>query len=225
MRGVKALVVEDDRRLGGFLCRVLSEEGYAADLCTTGTQATGQAQTGLYHLMLLDWMLPDIDGLSVCRTVRQTGLPLPILMLTARGELRERVLGLETGADDYLVKPFEVVELIARIHALMRRSSGKSLSCTGDLKIDPWSRRVTLCGQPLELSSREYAFLLHLAHHIDKPVSRTELLQQIWDIQFDPGSNLMEVLVSRLRDKLGAHSSMIETVRGFGYKLRGARAA
>lgn len=225
MRRMKALVVEDDRRLGRFLCRVLSEEGYTADLCTSGAKATTQAQTGVYHLMLLDWMLPDIDGLSVCRAVRQCGLPLPILMLTARGELRERVLGLETGADDYLVKPFEVVELIARIHALMRRAGGAGTSQIGELRIDPWSRRVTLEGQPLDLSSREYAFLLHLAHSVDKPVSRSELLQQIWSLQFDPGSNLMEVLVSRLRDKLGAHSWMIETVRGVGYRLRGARAA
>jgi DNA-binding response OmpR family regulator len=225
MRRMKALVVEDDRRLGHFLCRVLAEEGFAADLCTSGAKATTQAQAGVYHLMLLDWMLPDLDGLSVCRGVRQRGLPLPILMLTARGELSERVLGLETGADDYLVKPFEVVELIARVHALMRRTSPARVSQIGELTIDPWSHRIALNGQPLELSSREYSFLLHLAHSGDKPVSRSELLQQIWDIQFDPGSNLMEVLVSRLRDKLGAYSWMIETVRGVGYRLREVRAA
>lgn len=225
MPAMKALIVEDDRRLGGFLCRVLTEEGYAADLCTLGVKAMTQAQSGLYHLMLLDRMLPDVDGLSVCRAVRQAGLPLPILMLTARGELRDRVHGLESGADDYLVKPFEVVELIARIHAVMRRASGASVSRIGGLVVDPWSHRVTLEGQPLELSNREYAFLLHLVHSSDKPVSRTELLQQIWDIQFDPGSNLMDVLVSRLRDKLGTHSWMLETVRGFGYRLRGTHSS
>lgn len=223
MRRMKALIAEDDQRLGRFLCRVLTEEGYAADLCTSGTDAVAQAGTGIYQLMLLDWMLPDLDGLSVCREVRKAGLALPIVMLTARGELRERVLGLETGADDYLVKPFEVDELLARIHAVMRRASGPLALHVGDLMFEPRSRRVMLSGQRLELSSRGYSFLLHLAHRAGKPVSRTELLRQIWDLQFDPGSNLMEVLVSRLRDRLGSHAWMIETIRGFGYRLRQER--
>jgi DNA-binding response OmpR family regulator len=216
---VKVLVVEDDVKLSRFLVRVLVEEGFAADACATGAQALSQAPSGIYDLVVLDWMLPDLDGLSVCRQLREGGFATPILMLTARGELRERVLGLETGADDYLVKPFEVEELVARIRSLVRRASGFAKLGVGPLELDRVGREVRLAGKALDLTSREYALLLDFVHHAEKVVTRTELLSRVWGTSFDPGSNLVEVHVSRLRDKLGDHAWMIETVRGAGYRL------
>lgn len=222
---VKVLVVEDDTKLSRFLVRVLVEEGLAADACATGTDALTQALHGIYDLVILDWMLPDIDGLSVCRNLRQAGRSTPILMLTARGELRERVLGLETGADDFLVKPFEVEELVARVRALVRRSTGFAKLSVGSLDIDRIGRDVVLKGRALDLTAREYALLLDLVHHAEKVVTRSELLARVWGTTFDPGSNLVEVHISRLRDKLGDHAWMIETVRGAGYRLTSTQPA
>jgi DNA-binding response OmpR family regulator len=224
-RVVKVLVLEDDQRLARFLARVLSEEGLAVDLCARGVDAIDQAQGCLYDLIVLDWMVPETDGLTVCREIRRAGGTAPILMLTARGETRERVLGLEAGADDYMVKPFEVDEFIARVRAQMRRTSGfASLRC-GDVEIDRMSRQATIGGVPLTLTNREYALLLHLLHRRDRIVKRSDLLANVWDLHFDPGSNLVEVHISRLRDKLGERAWMIETVRGIGYRLLGQRPA
>jgi DNA-binding response OmpR family regulator len=217
---MKLLVVEDAVKLARFLSRVLTEEGYVVDHCSSGTEALEQASRTEYKAIVLDWMLPDLDGLSVCRDLRRRGSTTPILMLTARGETSERVLGLEAGADDYLVKPFEVEELVARIRALVRRASGfASLRC-GDIKVDRVRREVMLSGKPLTLTGREYALLLHLVYRADQKVGRSELLAHVWETRIDPGSNILEVHVSRLRDKLGDHAWMIETVRGFGYRLR-----
>ncbi len=222
---MKVLLVEDDAKVGRFLVRVLTEEGYVADLATTGSEGVTQAVTGVYDLIVLDWMLPDKDGLTVCREVRQAGLTTPILMLTARGETSERVLGLDSGADDYVVKPFEVEEFVARVRALIRRGAGYSRLKCGDLEIDRIGHRALLAGGALSLTSREYALLLHLLHHMDNVVTRTDLLTHVWDTKFDTGSNLVEVHVSRVREKLGDHAWMIETVRGAGYRLRSQRAA
>lgn len=217
---MRILIVEDDARLGRFVARVLQEEGYTTDLCTSGADAVAQTQSGLYDLIVLDWMLPDLDGLSVCRAVRKQGLTTPILMVTARGEVRERVLGLDSGADDYLTKPFEIEELLARVRALVRRAAGMTRLALGELEIDRVGRRATLGGRPVELAPREFALLVHLAHRADRIVTRTELLAQVWDTKFDTGTNLLEVAVSRLRSKLGASGWRIETVRGYGYRLR-----
>jgi DNA-binding response OmpR family regulator len=216
---VKVLVVEDDAKLSRFLVRVLTEDGLTVDACAMAADAVAQASTGLYQAILLDWMLPDGDGVSVCRTLRRQGLATPILMLTARGELRERVLGLDAGADDYLVKPFEVEELVARVRALLRRTTGFKELRVGPLEIDRVAHTVRVAGRPVELTAREYALLVDLAYHADKVVSRGELLARVWGTQFDTGSNLVEVHVSRLRDKLGSHADLIETVRGAGYRL------
>ena len=151
---MKVLVVEDDAKVARFLGRVLREEGYAVDACATGGEAVEQASMGGYDVIILDWMLPDLDGLSVCRELRRAGLITPILMLTARGEVGERVLGLESGADDYLVKPFEIEELLARARALIRRASGFSRLRCSELEIDRVGRRVLLCGEPLDLTGR-----------------------------------------------------------------------
>jgi DNA-binding response OmpR family regulator len=217
---MKILVAEDDAKLARFLVRVFVEEGYVADSCAEGSEAILRATSGVYDVLVLDWMLPDIDGVSVCRSLREQGCPIPIVMLTARGELRERVLGLRSGADDYLVKPFEIDELLARLDAVLRRSVREGALHVGPLEIDRFERRVTVDGRVLELTERERALLIHLALRADQIVTRSELLSRVWGMNFDPESNMIEVHVSRLRDKLGAHAKMIETVRGKGYRLR-----
>jgi DNA-binding response OmpR family regulator len=220
MCAVKILVVEDDRKLARFLQRVLSEEGYTVDVCASGNDALVQGRSGIYALVLLDWMIPDLDGLEVCRLLRRASSTVPIMILTARGELSERVIGLDAGADDYLVKPFEVEELLARVKALLRRSTGPLLLRLGALEIDREDRSVRVGGAAVDLTTREFNLLLHLAHRAGQVVTRTELLTQVWSTQFDPESNVVEVHISRLRDKLGAHADLIETVRGRGYRLR-----
>jgi two-component system OmpR family response regulator len=217
---VKVLVVEDNPKVARFLARLLSDEGFVVDVCDDGTQAIRQAKTGIYELVVLDWMLPGKDGVAVCLELRKAGCRVPVLMLTARGELRERVLGLDAGADDYLVKPFEVEEFVARVRALLRRSHANRRVSVGDLELDIESRRVLVAGAPADLTAREFAVMLHLAESVDKIVTRGELLQRVWNIQFDPGSNVVEVQMRRLREKLGAAAWMIETVRGAGYRLR-----
>ncbi|MBL8679758.1 MAG: response regulator transcription factor [Myxococcales bacterium] len=217
---MKILVVEDDKRLASFLARVLSEEGFAVDSCHNGTDGARQGRTGAYDAIILDWMLPERDGLAVCRELRQGGCAVPILMLTARGEVRERVVGLEAGADDFLVKPFDVDELVARVHALIRRATGHARLRVGAIEIDRVERKARFRDTPLDLTTREYALLLHLVYHAGRVVTRSELLARVWETNFDPSSNFVEVQISRLRDKLGEGASLIETVRGMGYRLR-----
>jgi DNA-binding response OmpR family regulator len=217
---IKLLLVEDSAKLSQFLVRAFREEGYVVDQCTSGADGLAQAASGVYDVIVLDWMLPDLDGIAVCRELRRRGTATPVLMLTARGETRERVLGLDAGADDYLVKPFELEELLARVRALVRRAGALTRLRCGALELDPSARRVTLNGRLVNLTTREYALLLYLVRKPDRPVSRTELLSQVWQTHFDPSSNILEVHVSRLRDKLGDAAWMIETVRGIGYRMR-----
>jgi DNA-binding response OmpR family regulator len=221
-RQMRVLLLEDDEKLARLLARVLSEEGLSSDVCLRGNDALAQAEGGSYDIIVLDWMVPDTDGLTVCREMRKAGSSAPILMLTARGETQDRVAGLDAGADDYLIKPFEVEEFMARVRALMRRASGfKQLRC-GDLEIDRLSREARVAGVVLTLTNREYALLIHLLHNADRIVRRSELLARVWGTGFDPGSNIVDVHVSRLRDKLGDRAWMIETMRGIGYRLRGS---
>ena len=219
-RSVKVLVVEDETKVARFLARVLREEGYVVDVCANGSDALRQAETGIYDLIVLDWVVPGLDGLGVCRELRRSGCSSPILMLTARTDTRERVLGLEAGADDYVVKPFEVEELVARVRALLRRTGGLARIRTGELEIDPATQRATLRRHPLSLTSRELTLLIYLARRTGKVATRSELLAHVWETKFDPGSNVVEVHVSRLREKFGEDAWMIETVRGRGYRLR-----
>jgi DNA-binding response OmpR family regulator len=218
---VKALIVEDDAKVARLLSRVLQEEGFVVDTCASAADAITYGGSLSYDLMVLDWMLPEGSGLDVCRTLRRRGISAPIIMLTARGEVAERVLGLEAGADDYLCKPFHVDEFLARVHAVLRRSQGTvSRFVVGPLEIDRPRRAATLRGAPLDLTAREFTLLAYLAQRAGQVVSRTELLAHAWEARFDPGSNLVEVHVSRIRDKLGADAGCIETVRGQGYRLR-----
>ncbi len=216
---MKLLVVEDNRKLASFLQRALSEEGYVVDLVEDGALARTQIAAINYDLVILDWMLPGLDGLSVCRAVRASGSAVPILMLTARAEVGERITGLDAGADDYLAKPFDLGELLARVRALGRRSAAPVL-LAGPLRIDRSTQSATLDGRKLELTPRELALLTYLVGHAGKPVPRTELLAKVWDTAFDPGSNVVEVHVKNLRGKLGAHAEALETVRGVGYRWR-----
>ncbi|HEY3257072.1 MAG TPA: response regulator transcription factor [Polyangiaceae bacterium] len=219
-KSLKVLVVEDNPKVARFLRRLLTDEGLVADACADGDEAVRQAKNGIYDLVLLDWMLPGQDGLAVCRELRRSGSNVPVLMLTARGELRERVLGLKSGADDYLVKPFEVEELVARIHALLRRTQGARRLNLGGMELDLEKRCVVVDGLPVSITGRELDLLLHLAHRVNEVVTRTELLARIWQMPFDPGSNVVDVQVRRLREKLGTRAWMVETVRGVGYRLR-----
>jgi DNA-binding response OmpR family regulator len=216
---VKILVVEDNHKMLRFLRRVLVDEGYLVDTCTMGSDAIEQAVSGVYDLMVLDWMIPDPDGPSVCRQLRTGGCAIPILMLTARSELKERVVALNAGADDYLAKPFEVEELCARVKALLRRSNGNSRLVIGPIEIDRTLHQARLYGMTMELTDREFALLAHLVRNADAIVTRNDLLAQVWTKEFDPESNVVEVNISRLRIKLGPHARMLETVRGKGYRL------
>lgn len=220
MTPIRVLVVEDDPPLADFLERALKDEGMDTTLC--GTVATGieMGSKQPFDVLVLDWMLPDGDGISVCTTLRARGNTTPILMLTARGEVHDRVTGLKSGADDYLVKPFELEELLARLDALVRRSAYASVVKMGALEIDRLGRRVMLGDKALDLTSIEYRLLVRLASEAGSAVERAALLSDVWGLKFDPGSGIVEVHISRLRDKLGDASWMVETVRGTGYRLR-----
>jgi DNA-binding response OmpR family regulator len=216
---MKVLVVEDSKRLGSFLKRALEEEGYVTDIAVDGGTALAQAERIPYDVIVLDWMLPDVDGVSVCRTLRSRGVGVPIVMLTARAEVAERITGLDAGADDYIVKPFDLGEFLARIRARTRREAGGASIVLGPLMIDRAERRAVLAGEVLSLTPREFALLAHLARNAGRVVPRTELLSKVWETMFDPGSNVIEAHIKNLREKLGVHSTMIETVRGAGYRL------
>ncbi|AKU96971.1 response regulator receiver [Labilithrix luteola] len=212
------LIVEDDPRLGASLVRVMRGENHAVELCPTGAAGAERARAGGVDVIVLDWMLPDTDGLALCEGLRKAGCSTPILMLTVKSDVSDRVAGLRSGADDYLCKPFEVEELLARIDALARRSLQKVLS-VGELMIDRGKGRVTLRGAKVDLTTREGGLLACLAARAGEPVSRAELLAEVWSLSFDPGTTVVEVHMCRLREKLGAYASAIETVRGRGYRL------
>jgi DNA-binding response OmpR family regulator len=216
---VRVLVVEDNQKLGSVLRRLFDDEAMPHTIVTSAHAALEALSASAYDVLVLDWMLPDMDGVTLCAELRRSGSRVPILMLTARGELRDKIVGFESGVDDYLVKPFDVEELLLRLRALVRRSP-VAKSNLGDLAIDRLSRRATLAGQPLDLTARELALLLYLVDAEGRTVSKAEILEKVWDLTFDPGTNVIEVLISRLRDKLGERSSLIETVRGAGYRFR-----
>lgn len=224
-RAMKLLVLEDDAKLARFLARAFHEEGYAVDTCARGQDALDQAKLGLYDALVLDWTLPDIDGLAVCRELRRTGQRTPIVMLTARHDTAERVLALDSGADDYVPKPFEIDELMARVRAVLRRARATNDVRCGPLAIDRSTRTASLDGACLPLTARELDILIDLAVRCDRVVGRSALIARVWELSFDPGSNIVDVHVSRLRSKLGEHAWMLETVRGIGYRLRSARVA
>ncbi|HVH41927.1 MAG TPA: response regulator transcription factor [Labilithrix sp.] len=217
---MKVLVVEDDKKLARFLSQALTEEGYVVDTCARGRDALTQAGHIAYSLIVLDWMLPDLDGVTVCREIRRSASNVPILMLTARAEVGERVTGLDAGADDYMTKPFELEELLARVRAAIRRGQSEPQTIrVGSLTIELVEHLVHVEGTRLDLTPREYSLLLLLARNAGRVVPRSEILSQVWETVRDPGSNVIEVNVKNLRDKLGPAAPVLETVRGVGYRL------
>jgi len=220
---MRVLVIEDDRKAAKLLGKGLQEEGFVVDLAATGEEGLEQAQVNEYDVIVLDWLLPGQDGISVCRALRARDVSTPILMLTARDSLGDRVTGLGTGADDYLTKPFAFAELLARIRALLRRSrlSQPAVLRVDDLSLDPASRRVSRGGVAIALTSKEYALLEVLIRNAGLVVSRTRLVERVWDEASDIVDNLVDVHVSHVRRKIDRPGSvpLIHTVRGFGYRL------
>lgn len=216
---MRILVVEDERSLARQLSDALSGAGYAVDCAGDGERADFYAQTESYDAIVLDIGLPGIDGLTLVRGWRASGLATPVLMLTARSSWHEKVHGIDEGADDYLTKPFQMEEVLARIRALIRRASGQvlpTMQC-GAVTLDPRLARVTLDGVPVKLTSHEYRVLAYLMHQRNRIVSQTELTEHIYAQDFDRESNTVEVFIARLRRKLGP--TVIETVRGLGYRV------
>jgi two-component system copper resistance phosphate regulon response regulator CusR len=222
---MRLLVAEDDADVAGLLRRGLTEEAYAVDVVVDGEAAIEAAAVNPYDAVVLDVALPLANGLEVCRAIRESGSHVPILMLTARGAVDDRIAGLDAGADDYLAKPFAFGELLARLRALLRRGSVTLPSTVraGILELDTRSHRVTVRGRPLTLTTKEYAVLEHLARNAGRIVAREELSEHVWGEDFDPFSNLIEVYINRLRRHLEkvTERRLIQTVRGSGYMLEG----
>ncbi len=220
---MRVLVVEDEKKLGELLRRGLGEEGYAADLADRGEEALWMAQAVPYDAIVLDVMLPGVDGFEVCRRLRGNGVWAPVLILTARDAVEDRVSGLDVGADDYLTKPFAFEELLARLRALTRRAPAARppILKTGDLVLDPAAHRAWRGDQELDLSAKEFALLELFMRRPGVTLSRTQLLDGAWDFAFESRSNVVDVYVRYLREKIdrpfGHHS--IETIRGVGYRL------
>ncbi len=228
--GRKILLIEDDADTAGYIARGLSEQGHVVDRASDGRDGLFLASDGVFDLIILDRMLPGLDGLSVVRALRAAGIATPVLILSALSSVDDRIDGLEGGSDDYLAKPFAFAELLARANALFRRAEGKSGGgaetrlTVGDLDIDLLGRIVRRRGQAIELKPREYSLLEYLARNAGRVVTRTMLLEQVWDYHFDPGTNVVDVHISRLRRKLeeGFAQPILHTVRGAGYRLAAA---
>jgi len=220
MAPVRILVVEDEPKLADLLARGLREEGHAADVATEGEQALWMAQAAPFDAIVLDVMLPGIDGFEVCRRLRASEVWAPVLMLTARDAVEDRVSGLDAGADDYLVKPFAFDELLARLRALTRRAPTErpTMVEVADLRLDPAAHRAWHAGVELDLSAKEFALLELFMRNPGVVLSRGQLLDGAWDMSFERRSNIIDVYVRYLRGKIGRDS--IDTVRGRGYRLR-----
>jgi two-component system OmpR family response regulator len=223
--GRKILLVEDDPETARYIVGGLTQDGHVVDLASDGRTGLFQASEGHYDLIILDRMLPGLDGLAVLRAIRAAGLSCPVLFLSALSSVGDRIDGLDSGSDDYLTKPFSFAELLARVNALLRRAEvrvGTDPTITvGDLDIDLLSRAVRRGERRIELKPREYLLLEYLARNAGRVVTRTMLLEKVWDYHFDPGTNVIDVHVSRLRRKLeeAGESPLLHTVRGAGYML------
>src|SRR5437879_1649421 len=220
---MRVLLIEDDPKAAKLLAKGLREEGFVVDVAATGEDGEDRAVIDEYDAIVLDWLLPGKDGLAVCRALRARDVSTPILMLTARDSVADRVSGLSTGADDYLTKPFAFAELLARIRALLRRSrvAQPAVLRVADLTLDPATRRVTRGDGPVILTPREYAILEALMRNAGEVVSRTRLTERVWDDASEVLDNLLDVHVSHLRNKIdhGASVPLIHTIRGVGYRL------
>jgi two-component system, OmpR family, response regulator len=223
---MRVLVVEDEVRMAGLLRRALREEGHAVDVAADGPEGLWLATENAYGAIVLDVMLPGLDGFQLCRRLRESGSWVPVLMLTARDAVGDRVRGLDAGADDYLVKPFSLLELAARLRALARRDDRARpvILAEGDLRLDPGVKRAWRAGTEVHLSPKEFSLLEFFLRHPGQVLTRSQLIEAVWDFAYDGGSNVVDQYVNYLRRKIdgpfGRHD--IETVRGMGYRLRHA---
>jgi len=222
---MRILVVEDDEKIASFVVKGLKQTGYAVDHCDDGERALGLAQAVAYDAAIVDLMLPKLDGLSLIRQWRAHRVQVPVLILSARASVDDRVRGLQSGGDDYLTKPFAFSELLARVQALIRRATHAaepSRLTVGDLTLDLITREVRRGEGKIELQPREYALLEYLMRHPNRAVTKTMILEHVFDFSFDPQTNVVDVLVHRLRSKVDRDKAMIHTLRGVGYVLRPA---
>jgi DNA-binding response OmpR family regulator len=221
---MRVLVVEDEKKTASFIRKALQAEGFDVDVCHNGDDAAAATRATPFDAIVLDIMLPGRDGLSLLRQLRQRQNPIPVLLLSARGEVNERIEGLNAGADDYLPKPFVLAELIARVRALGRRGgeSKPALLRVGDLTLDTVTREARRGGATIELTAREYRLLEFLMRSAGRICGRMAILEKVWDYDFDPGSNLVDVNVMRLREKIDAdfEPKLLHTVRGIGYVIK-----
>jgi two-component system, OmpR family, copper resistance phosphate regulon response regulator CusR len=220
---MRVLLVEDDERIARFVAKGLREQSYAVDVAADGNDALYQAEINTYDLFILDVMIPGMDGFAVCRKIREAGIRAPLLMLTARDAVDDRITGLDHGADDYLTKPFEFGELLARLRALLRRSNElrPPLITIADLVLDTRAHRASRAGRSISVTTKEYALLEFLVRNTGRVIGRAEIAEHVWDESFDPFSNLIEVYVNRLRKKIDLPGAepLLHTRRGAGYFL------
>ena len=221
---MRILVVEDEKKIATFIRRGLKEEGYAVDLAFDGEQAHEMVSTNDYNLVILDLMIPKMDGMTLCRKIREDKKTIPILMLTAKDDIKDKVGGLDAGADDYLTKPFAFEELLARMRAHLRMKDNELVTRykVGDLVLDILKHRVERGGKEIPLSAKEFALLEILMRNAGNVVTRTMIAEQVWDIHFDTSSNVIDVYINYVRSKIneGQKVKMIDTIRGRGYSLK-----
>ena len=220
---MRILVVEDDAKIASFLVRGLKQAGYAVDQASDGESGLALAESTDYDAAIVDVMLPKLDGVSLVRRTRAARLLMPVLFLSARTSVDDRVHGLQSGGDDYLTKPFAFSELLARVQALIRRSRSSPETTKlsgGDVPLDLVTREVRCAGRLIDLQPREFSLLAFLLRHAGRPVSKTMILEHVWDYSFDPQTNVVDVVMSRLRAKIDAEHKRIETIRGVGYIFR-----
>ncbi len=220
---MRILIVEDDKKLSAFLQKGFREEQFAVDICRNGTEAVYYIEVNDYDLIILDIMLPGKDGIAVCKEIREKSITTPIIMLTAKDTLEDKINGLSEGADDYLTKPFSFEELLARIKALLRRSQdykGKILKIN-NLELNPWKRTVLRRGKKISLTGKEYALLEYLMRNRGRMVSKSMIIEHVWDMNYDGLSNVVNVYINHLRKKIDKdfNKKLIHTIRGYGYKI------
>ncbi|MBU1043123.1 MAG: response regulator transcription factor [Candidatus Omnitrophica bacterium] len=221
---MRVLVIEDEKKVASFIKRGLKEKGYAVDVSEDGDDGLLQAKTNPYDLIVLDIMLPGKDGIYICRQLRKNNINAPVLMLTARDDVEDKVNGLDSGADDYLTKPFQFAEFLARVRALVRRNDGKKITIlkVSDLELDQITHKVTRAGKAIELTSTEYALLEYLMLNVNQVVTRTMISEHVWNDDFDSFSNIINVYVNYVRRKVddGFAKKLIHSIRGTGYILK-----
>jgi len=220
---MKTLIVEDDKKLSSFLKKGLREEQFAVDVCRNGTDAVHMVTVNNYDVIILDIMLPGKDGIEVCKELRKNSITTPVIMLTAKDTVEDKINGLSEGADDYLTKPFSFAELLARIKALLRRSQDykeKTLRVS-DLELNPWNRTVSRQGQEISLTGKEYALLEYLMRNKGRVVSQSMIIEHVWDMNYEGLSNVVNVYINHLRNKIDKDfkQKLIQTIRGYGYKI------